>query len=186
MIIRPDNRYTRRFGKLAQYIPLGVFVLIGGGLVLNGLISTLTDPKATVGWTGIVVVTGVLGVLCLLLSGSMSRRGFSRMLERIGTHLTPESILFENPYFGRVELFWDDITEMRLSEEKGHEGIYFKLREGSDSIENNSSDLLRGKELERAQGYHWRMTPDLYDRPAPELFAFLHRYWHDSAARGEL
>jgi hypothetical protein len=108
------------------------------------------------------------------------------MLERIGTQLTPESILFENPYFGRIELFWADINDICLNEEKGQEGIYFKLRENSQSLEDNAPDLLRGKELARAQGYHWRMTPDLYDRPAPELFAFLLRYWLDPVARAEL
>jgi len=45
---------------------------------------------------------------------------------------------------------------------------------------------MRGKEREKFGGFHWRMTPDLYDRPAPEMYALIARYWQDQTARAEL
>jgi hypothetical protein len=186
MIIRPDNRYTRRFNRLTRIVPWTLFLLFGGWLLLSTGISALANPGSETGWAGTLITVAVTGFLCFLLSKAMSGRGFSKLLNRISTRLNRESVIFENPYFGSVELGWDDVEDIRLGEEKGAEGLYFRLKEGSDSLEGNTPLLLRGRELEQAGGYHWRLTPDLYDRPAAGMLALFTNYWQNPAAREEL
>jgi hypothetical protein len=185
VIIKPDNHFTRRFALMARVLPATVFVLLGGGLLFYTILGLLSGSSND-GWVGGLVSFALVGLLCFLMSMMMSRRGFARLLERMSTRLSPESILFDNHYFGSVELNWNDITDVRLCEEKGNEGIFFKLEAGSNTAQDFADLLLRGKDLERAQGYQWRMTPDLYDRSAAEMYAQIIRYWREPSARLEL
>ncbi|MEI7554544.1 hypothetical protein [Candidatus Chlorohelix sp.] len=185
MIIKPDNRYTRRFALMARVIPAAIFVLLGGGLLFYTALGFFSDSGSK-GWVGGLVSFVLTGLLCFLMSIMMSRRGFDRLLERMSTRLSPESIFFDNRYFGSVQLNWSDITDVRLCEQKGNEGIFFKLEIGSITVQDFADLLLRGKDLERAQGYQWRMTPDLYDRPTAEMYVLITRYWREPSARLEL
>ncbi len=185
MLIRPDNLYTRRFDRLSRRLPLLAFAVLGGGILLAAVLAPLFNGGETA-WPAIIVVEVTLALLCGLLSLMLSRRGFSRLLAKIGTQLTPGSIIFDNPYFGGVELAWEEITDIKLVETKGQEGVYFKLDETRPSFKEIEPLLLRGREREKANGYHWRMTPDLYDRPPAEMYALLAHYWRNPAERSKL
>jgi len=186
VLIRPDNPYTQRVNKLVRRTPLVAFVVLGGGMLLAALLVPIFAPTTTVPWETIVVVEAILALLCWLLTFMMSRRSLNKLMARIGTHLSPETIAFENPYFGRVEMAWDDILELELNETKGSEGIFFRLNENSEAYQEFEPMWMRGKECEKFGGFHWRMTPDLYDRPPAEMYALIARYWQDQTAREEL
>jgi len=186
MLIRPDNPYTQRVNRLVRRTPLVAFLVLGGGMLLAALLVPIFAPSTTVPWETIVAVEAVLALLFWLLTFMMSRRSLNKLMARIGTRLSSETIAFENPYFGRVEMGWEDILELKLIETKGSEGIFFRLNEDSEVYQEFEPMWMRGKEREKFGGFHWRMTPDLYDRPAPEMYALIARYWQDQTARQEL